>query len=210
MTNGSNRDIPPDATVLWGREAVSKPLKAKLVNMDGFLDHELKELVIPLENGEKTVGRDQANTVCIPHKKISRRHMRIYPDSGQWVVEDLGSTNGMLVNGEKKDAARLKPGDVVKIGALSFRFEVEAKSAAGNSDIGAMLLGGDRDSLSGAKRSTPRDDLTVFRLEPDAPEHIPDGSSRRTRKSRWMLIISGLMIAGFLLGLAALFYLDIL
>ncbi len=207
MTNRSNRDIPPDATILWGKEAVSKPLKAKLVNLDGFLDHELKELVIPLENGEQTVGRDQSNSVCVPHKKISRRHLRIFPDSGEWVVEDLGSTNGVLVNGEKKDTARLKSGDVVKIGALSFRFEVDEKSAR-DSDIGAMLLGGSLDSLSGAKTNTPPDDLTVFRMESDAPEHRPGGSFGRTTKSRRILVVVVLIIASLLLGLAGLLILD--
>ena len=57
---------------------------------------------------------------------VSRRHARIAFAQGGWTVEDLGSTNGVHVNGRRVTGAEpLAPGDRLDIGTVSARFEVD-------------------------------------------------------------------------------------
>ena len=46
-------------------------------------------------------------------------------DGGDWQVVDLGSTNGVKVNGRQVDSTRLAPGDEVTLGTTSFVFDIE-------------------------------------------------------------------------------------
>jgi hypothetical protein len=78
-----------------------------------------------IDIGTSTVaGRDGDSTIRLRDDEFaSSRHARIEPRSdGVW-VEDLGSTNGTFVNGERITAERLKPGDVVRIGQTELRLE---------------------------------------------------------------------------------------
>ena len=53
----------------------------------------------------------------IEEKEISRRHALIDRVGGHYVIEDLNSRNGVLVNGKRREMANLKSGDVITIGA---------------------------------------------------------------------------------------------
>jgi hypothetical protein len=70
------------------------------------------------------VGRDQDSGIALDGDEFaSGRHARIEARSdGVW-VEDLGSTNGTYVNGERITAERLNPGDVVRFGQTELRLE---------------------------------------------------------------------------------------
>jgi pSer/pThr/pTyr-binding forkhead associated (FHA) protein len=71
----------------------------------------------PLEGDQLTVGRDSSNAVAINDGEVSRRHARLSFQGGKYVVEDLGSTNGTFVNGQRlSNPVVLKPGDVVSFG----------------------------------------------------------------------------------------------
>ena len=49
-----------------------------------------------------TVGREDACEVCFDgHARVSRAHLRVFPEGGTWWVEDLGSANGLYVGGER-------------------------------------------------------------------------------------------------------------
>ena len=71
------------------------------------------------------VGRTYECQVRIPHPALSRRHARIdlLPDGG-YLLADLGSENGTLVNGERVGEQRLADGDQVQLGTLRFLFRV--------------------------------------------------------------------------------------
>ena len=70
-----------------------------------------------------TVGRKEGNTIVIDHPKVSRQHANVTLSAGQAVITDLGSSNGVYVNGDKIDAtATLATGDEVAIGGTTFRF----------------------------------------------------------------------------------------
>ena len=63
------------------------------------------------------IGRDSSNSVAINDAEISRKHSRLSFQGGKYVLEDLGSTNGTFVNGQRlAGPVVLKPGDVVSLG----------------------------------------------------------------------------------------------
>lgn len=74
-----------------------------------------------------TIGRSRECDVVLGDSNVSRRHARIAlePD-GEWTVEDLGSTNGVQINGVRAHGPSvLHSGDRLDLGTVSARFEVE-------------------------------------------------------------------------------------
>jgi hypothetical protein len=74
---------------------------------------------------ETTLGRGEDNDVVIDSGHVSRHHARVRWDGERYVVEDLGSKNGTLLNGRRIEAPEpLKPGDAIEISGISLAFEV--------------------------------------------------------------------------------------
>ncbi len=72
-----------------------------------------------LKPGEYTLGRFPTNDIVIPDPYVSRKHARIFFKDGKWFIEDLGSTNGTIVDNEDirgKDARELRNGSEIIIG----------------------------------------------------------------------------------------------
>src|SRR5579863_2678400 len=74
------------------------------------------------------IGRTPDNDVQIEAKCVSRRHAVILAGSLQTIIEDLNSTNGVLVNGQRISRQALKDGDRVVIGQSRYRFSVHKAS----------------------------------------------------------------------------------
>ena len=73
-------------------------------------------LFVPLQ-----IGRDPDCEVSIPNRFVSSHHARLYPHEGALLIEDLGSKNGTLVNGEPVASARaLAAGDRIQVGDTEF------------------------------------------------------------------------------------------
>jgi diguanylate cyclase (GGDEF)-like protein len=69
------------------------------------------------------IGRDPAVELPLQDQGISRRHCRIRAEADGFVIEDLGSTNGTLLNGERLKAPRaLHPGDRIFLGSCVVKF----------------------------------------------------------------------------------------
>ena len=76
--------------------------------------------VFPLEKSEMHVGRDVTNELVISDEKVSRRHARLYTEGDQYVVEDLGSTNGTFINGARLSGPHLlRVGEQITFGETS-------------------------------------------------------------------------------------------
>ena len=80
-------------------------------------DGELKGTVVPLSGGSVTIGRSPDSTLVLDDDYVSTRHARIYPNGTDWVLEDLGSTNGTWVNRTRiTHPTLIPPGVSVKVG----------------------------------------------------------------------------------------------
>ena len=94
----------------------------------GWILHSASEPPITLRltpGSVKTIGRTTRADFIVDRALVSRVHCRLTADrSDQLVVEDLGSTNGILVNGRKVTRTVLRAGDRLTVGRVEF--EVKA------------------------------------------------------------------------------------
>jgi pSer/pThr/pTyr-binding forkhead associated (FHA) protein len=119
---------PQESIVLGAAEASAlrsehgvKPARFVVVAAPGLPEGSSIEL-----NGSTVAGRDAGSGVRLDDDEFaSTRHARIDPrPDGVW-VEDLDSTNGTFVNGERITAKRLlRRGDVLRVGATELRLEL--------------------------------------------------------------------------------------
>ena len=92
------------------------------------LAREVVELVLedgtrPLEGpGPWSVGRSEENEIVISNPNVSRHHARLSRLENGFVVEDLGSTNGTLLDGAPIDRERIESGDELTFGGITARF----------------------------------------------------------------------------------------
>jgi len=79
-----------------------------------------------LDGPRATIGRSKQAECVLPDPNISRRHAELSRSpNGDWTIADLGSTNGIKVNGRRVASTRLSPGDQVTLGTTTFLFEIE-------------------------------------------------------------------------------------
>lgn len=99
---------------------------------------------LPPTGAAVTLGRGRENTVVVPDLLASRRHARLVPHGGGYLVEDLSSSNGTYVNGARIGRAVLEPGDLLTIGRARFELRggrLEATQDAGDISFRADHLG---------------------------------------------------------------------
>ncbi len=107
----------------------------------------------PLQRNEVVLGRGSDSEIQVDRDSVSRRHARVFRNGEQWMVEDLGSTNGSYVNDVPVQRSILRDSDFLKIGAAIFKFLSGAGvEAAYHEEIYRMTI---IDGLTGAhnKRS---------------------------------------------------------
>lgn len=78
-----------------------------------------------ISEAERYVGRASGNDIVAEDDQVSGRHMKVLCKGGEFWLEDLGTTNGTYLNGERIEGpAKLKNEDLVKIGKTIFKFIV--------------------------------------------------------------------------------------
>jgi|SRR5215218_7157145 len=77
--------------------------------------------------GGALVGRSRDCDIVLADANVSRRHAEVLPAAaGTWTIADLGSTNGVVVNGHRiQGAAQLQPGDRIGLGTAAITFELD-------------------------------------------------------------------------------------
>jgi ABC-type multidrug transport system ATPase subunit len=96
------------------------------------------QLLMSLAFGDKnelTIGRDPKNDISLDGLQISNRHARLIRSGNEVVIDDLGSTNGVYVNGSRVTRQTITPADAVQIG--SFLLKVDPNSNIGVFDTRA-------------------------------------------------------------------------
>ena len=72
---------------------------------------------------ELLIGRHPACDVVVSHPTVSRRHARLLFRDGGWILQDLESTNGTRLNGQRVGRCRLQPGDELALGNQALRVD---------------------------------------------------------------------------------------
>ena len=87
-----------------------------------FVSGPLVGKTIDLNRDITTIGSVAGNTVLLNDTGVSRKHVGIKKIDGGYELADLGSTNGVYVNGEKVARRRLSVGDVIRVGTTEMVF----------------------------------------------------------------------------------------
>jgi pSer/pThr/pTyr-binding forkhead associated (FHA) protein len=97
-------------------------------------DDEGKTTVVPLIRDEITIGRKEGNTIRLTERNVSRRHAKLCRSNGEVTLEDLGSYNGIKVNGSRiSGQAAVGEGDRIQIGDYILAFKQDQPAAAASS-----------------------------------------------------------------------------
>jgi predicted component of type VI protein secretion system len=91
-------------------------MTARLVPLDEGPD-------IMLDRAMVVVGRHPACDARLDSLRVSRHHCCMMQENGEVVVRDLGSTNGIRINGQRVEMGRLKPGDELSIAHIRYRLD---------------------------------------------------------------------------------------
>lgn len=120
-------DDPGGRTMVYSSaERVAEPLAehARVREERGLLLHEGRRLVVGPSG--VTLGRSSQCDIVLDDPNVSRRHAEVRPRGGSWIVTDLGSTNGVRVNGRRVDAPQvIRSGDLIELGTTEVQFELE-------------------------------------------------------------------------------------
>lgn len=132
---------------------------------------------IPLIRDVLTVGRRESCDICLRFPNVSGQHCELTFHNGYWSIRDLGSTNGIKVNGERVPRKVLRPGDEIRIAKRSFKIQYRLQDERRvfeeimeEEDImGQSLL--ERAGLSKPRRERDREDEDT-RRELDAGDFL--------------------------------------
>jgi len=164
--------------------------------------------IFTLEGDQLTIGRDSTNEITINDAEVSRRHARLTFQGGKYVLEDLGSTNGTFVNGQRLAGPRvLKAGEVVSFGEqIVLVFEVVTN------DPGATMVSPRAAAVPSASRPAtpppppPADYVGSVPASPVSSAPVSDPAPKRTNI---MPVIIGVVVLFFLCICAGiLWYID--
>lgn len=84
---------------------------------------ELRGVTVPV-SGPVVIGRSPGADIVVGDDFVSGRHAIVSPSGEEAVLEDLGSTNGTLLNGQRVTSVQsLRPGDTIEVGAVRLRVD---------------------------------------------------------------------------------------
>jgi hypothetical protein len=141
-----------------------------------------------------TIGRIAGNSIVIDDPQVSRHHASLTLEAGQWVLRDLGSTNGTAVNGQRIASPWVvREGDVIGLGDVVLGVQTGGGPGAGDSTVAGMQV-----QAPVAVRPLP---------EPVAVPQ-PGGAAQAGRSWVLPIVVSilavGMMVMAVLLGLSLL------
>lgn len=100
-----------------------------------------------VEGSWLTIGRDPEADLSLSDPRVSFHHCTLEDHGDGWVVVDLGSTNGVRVNGERVQERMLAPNDKIEIGDTVLRFEIQDPKDQAYDEMVQRLI--DLDDLTG-------------------------------------------------------------
>jgi hypothetical protein len=107
-------------------DRVSEPLREPDPRRAGAMLRVQDGRTQPVGAGGAVLGRSRDADVVLEDPNVSRHHAEVRPSGGSWVVNDLGSTNGIKVNGRRVNGPQsLKRGDVIELGTSRVTFDLQ-------------------------------------------------------------------------------------
>ena len=85
-------------------------------------DNEGTTTVVPLVRDDVSIGRKDGNTIRLTERNISREHCKLQRVNGSFVIRDLDSYNGVMLNGQRIADAKGIPSDAVLAGCVLREF----------------------------------------------------------------------------------------
>jgi hypothetical protein len=108
------------------REAAPAPAPSKRAEVMTRAVVTVEDRRYVLDGARSTIGRSKDADCVLRDPNVSRHHAELRRSpTGDWTIADLGSTNGIKVNGRRVGSTRLKAGDRVTLGTTTFSFDVE-------------------------------------------------------------------------------------
>jgi transcriptional regulator with GAF, ATPase, and Fis domain len=157
------------AFVGGGPESASRPGLVLLYarNFEQFLP------VYPFQTPAVVIGRDNTADVCVPEQAVSRQHARIAFDGTRWVLKDLGSRNGSMVDGAfVSHEVELEHLHEIRIGDALFKFVATGAERYAAYHIDGRVLGERRAKAITALVGGHQMDSIAAELERIAPTQL--------------------------------------
>jgi signal transduction histidine kinase/ActR/RegA family two-component response regulator len=111
------------------------------------------DLVYALDAEEVLLGRDPSSDIVLRSRMVSRRHARILRQGREYCIEDLASTGGTWLNGNRIDrTARLRDGDRIRLGDCLIGFSAAPADHPADWDASDATILGERDASGTAER----------------------------------------------------------
>ncbi|MBI5396775.1 MAG: FHA domain-containing protein [Verrucomicrobia bacterium] len=89
-----------------------------------------QDLAFPVADALTAIGRSPDNLIQLTDPDVSKYHAAVFRKGDVWHLKDVGSKNGVFVNGKRVREATLKHGDKLTIGSTEFVFEVDVKGGS--------------------------------------------------------------------------------
>ncbi|MCD4673949.1 MAG: FHA domain-containing protein [Anaerolineaceae bacterium] len=140
-----------------------------------------------LDKAETTIGRDLSNDIVINDSEASRNHARIFLQGGNYIIEDLGSTNGTSVNGQRLMGPYvLRPGELIMFGeSISLLFEM-VQTADENATVISPRKGAPQPP---PQRHVPPAPQQAPAYSGQVPAQPPAAQPAQTKKRRPIMIV---------------------
>jgi pSer/pThr/pTyr-binding forkhead associated (FHA) protein len=119
ITDRRRKTVAPQPAGVTAQPTPAPPRQARSSGPSRLVVTEgpLRGTIIPLGSSAVLLGRAPSCTLVLDDDYSSSRHARIYPQGGQWFVEDLGSTNGTFVADQRVEGPTPLPtGTPVRVG----------------------------------------------------------------------------------------------
>lgn len=121
LSDDDDEEIASEKTAIIDLSALSgHAADAKLTIVDGKDSGKNIEIT----KDEILAGRSLDNDFVISDISVSRKHFKIKKEGERFVISDMGSGNGIKVNGSKTTSTTLSDGDIISVGARQIKFEI--------------------------------------------------------------------------------------
>ena len=149
--------------------------------------------IFQLTKNELTIGRELGNDIVISDADVSRRHARLTLQDEVYTIEDLGSTNGTFVNGQRLSGlVTLQPGDMVKLGeSIELLFEVPGFDAMAT--VVAPSAESLPESFLTVESAPPAAAPTSYVEEPAPVQPVPAAPAKKGSKT-WLYVGIGCIV----------------